>query len=159
MAEVTPRVSPLSTPPGPRPGTAGDPAVVRDHDPDKLCARQMTGDGEMAEADLTTLVSLLDDEHVRSILVATSEAPRSANELSDRCDVSTSSIYRRLDRLADADLVGERTRPRSDGHHETVYVARLERFELTVGDGDLSWELDRRSDDVADQLTRLWGKF
>jgi hypothetical protein len=55
--------------------------------------------------------------------------------------------------------VGERTRPRSDGHHETVYVSRLDRFELTVRDGDLSWEVDRRSDDVADELTRLWGQF
>ena len=106
----------------------------------------------MADVDLATVVSLLDDEHVRSILVA-------ASELGDRCDLSTSSIYRRLDRLTDADLVGERTRPRSDGHHETVYVSRLDRFELTVRDGDLSWGVDRQSDDVADQLTRLWGKF
>ncbi|WP_156105592.1 ArsR/SmtB family transcription factor [Halobellus rufus] len=113
----------------------------------------------MADADLETIVSLLDDHHTRSILVATSETPRSANELSDRCGVSTSSIYRRLDRLTDAELVTERTRPRSDGHHETVYVSRLDRFELTIRDGDLSWEIDRRSDDIADQLTRLWGKL
>ncbi|MFC5369058.1 helix-turn-helix domain-containing protein [Salinirubrum litoreum] len=119
----------------------------------------MTPDGEMAGVDLATVVSLLDDEHVRSILIATSEKPRSANELSDRCGLSTSSIYRRLERLTDADLVTERTRPRSDGHHETVYVSRLDRFELTIRDGDISWEVDRRSDDVADQLTRLWGKF
>lgn len=119
----------------------------------------MTREGEMADVDLATVVSLLDDEHVRSILVATSERPRSASELSDRCGLSTSSIYRRLDRLTDAELVSERTRPRSDGHHETVYVCRLDRFELTVRDGDLSWEVDRESDDVADQLTRLWGKF
>lgn len=119
----------------------------------------MTGESEMANVDLPTVLELLDDEHVRSILVATSETPRSANELSERCGLSTSSIYRRLDRLTDADLVGERTRPRSDGHHETVYVTRLDRFELTIQDGDLAWEVDRQSDDVADQLTRLWGKF
>jgi predicted transcriptional regulator len=119
----------------------------------------MTREGEMADVDLATVVSLLDDEHVRSILVATSERPHSASELSDRCGLSTSSIYRRLDRLTDAELVSERTRPRSDGHHETVYVCRLDRFELAVRDGDLSWEVDRESDDVADQLTRLWGKF
>ncbi|QLG60661.1 ArsR/SmtB family transcription factor [Halorarum salinum] len=119
----------------------------------------MTDEGEMADVDLETVVSLLDDEHVRSMLVATSETPLSANELSEHCGVSASSIYRRLDRLADADLVGERTRPRSDGHHETVYVSRLDRFELAIGDGDLSWDLDRRRDDVADQLTRMWGRF
>lgn len=135
----------------------GPARLAGDHN--KLCTTQMTDDGEMADADLATVVSLLDDEHVRSILVATSERPHSASELGDRCGLSTSSIYRRLDRLTDADLVGERTRPRSDGHHETVYVCRLDRFELTVRDGDLSWGVDRQSDDVADQLTRLWGKF
>ena len=119
----------------------------------------MTDETEMAEPELDTVVALLDDEHVRSILTATSERPRSAAELGERCGLSTSSIYRRLDRLSAADLVEERTRPRSDGHHETVYASRLDRFEVTVRDGELSWELERRSDDVADELTRLWGKF
>jgi len=119
----------------------------------------MTDEREMADRDLDTVVALLGDEHVRSILTATSEHPRSAAELSERCGLSMSSIYRRLDRLSEADLVDERTRPRSDGHHETVYVSRLDRFEVTIRDGDLSWEVERRSDDVADELTRLWGKF
>ncbi|WP_438267188.1 helix-turn-helix domain-containing protein [Halorussus gelatinilyticus] len=113
----------------------------------------------MAEVELATVVSLLDDEHVRSILVATSETPLSANELSERCGISTSSIYRRIDRLSEADLVEEQTRPRSDGHHETVYVSRLDQFELTIRDGELTWSIDRRSDDVADQLTQMWGRF
>jgi predicted transcriptional regulator len=141
------------------PGLAERTPPVPGGNPNRQCSRQMTRDGEMTGLDLDTVVSLLDDEHVRSILIATSEAPRSANELSDRCGLSTSSIYRRLEELTDADLVTERTRPRPDGHHETVYVSRLDRFELTIRDGDLSWEVDRRSDDVADQLTRLWGKF
>ena len=126
---------------------------------ENICTSRMTSQEEMADVELETVVSLLDDEHVRSILTATSETPLSANELSEYCGISTSSIYRRLDRLTAADLVGERTRPRSDGHHETVYVSRLDRFELTIHDGELTWDIDRGSDDVADQLTRLWGKF
>ncbi len=129
------------------------------HEIQNVCTTRMTSEGKMADVDLATVVELLDDEHVRAILAATSDTPLSANELSERCGVSTSPIYRRLDRLTDADLVGERMRPRSDGHHETVYVSRLDRFELTVRDGELHWTLDRDSDDVADQLTRLWGKF
>lgn len=119
----------------------------------------MTGPSVPGDPDLTDLVELLDDEHVRSILTATSAEPLSARELSDRCDVSVSTIYRRLDRLEDADLLGERTRPRSDGHHETVYVSTLERFELTVEDGEMNWELDRRPTDVADELSRMWGNL
>lgn len=119
----------------------------------------MTNEGEMADIDLATVVALLDDDHTRSILVATSDTALSANELSDHCGISTSSIYRRLDQLTDANLVDERTRPRADGHHETVYVSRLDKFELTIRDGNISWDLTRRSDDVADQLTQMWGRF
>ena len=113
----------------------------------------------MTDSDLATILTLLDDEHVRSILAATSERPMSANELGEHCDLSTTSIYRRLDRLRDADLVAEQTRPRSDGHHEAVYVSRLDRFELAVRNGSLSWEIDRQQADIADQLTELWGRF
>lgn len=125
----------------------------------KRCTRQKTYERAMTDPDLATLLALLDDEHVRSILAATSERPMSASELGEHCGLSTTSIYRRLDRLSDVDLVGEQTRPRSDGHHESVYVSRLDRFELTVRDGELSWECDRQHTDVADQLTELWGRF
>jgi predicted transcriptional regulator len=113
----------------------------------------------MNDTDLATVLSLLDDEHVRSILTVTSERPMSATELGEHCGLSKTSIYRRLDRLRDADLVEEQTRPRSDGHHEAVYVSRLDRFELAVRNGSLSWEIDRQHVDVADQLTELWGRF
>ncbi|WP_049935175.1 helix-turn-helix domain-containing protein [Haloplanus natans] len=119
----------------------------------------MTDDSVADDPDLATLVDLLDDEHVRTILAATSAEPLSAAALSDRCGVSTSAVYRRVDRLVDADLLDERTRPRSDGHHDTVYVATLERFELRVVDGAVDWTVDRANRDVADELTRLWGKF
>jgi predicted transcriptional regulator len=120
----------------------------------------MTTDPVAADdPDLSTLVSLLDDEHVRTILAETSADPLSAAELAERCGVSDSAIYRRVDRLEAADLLDERTRPRSDGHHESVYVATLETFELTIRDGELSWTIERTETDVADELTRLWGKF
>lgn len=111
------------------------------------------------DGDLSTVVELLDDDHARSILVATSEQPRSASELSDWRDVSVSTIYRRVDRLLAADLLEEQTRPRPDGHHDTVYVSMLERFELTIQDGSLTWDVEYRGEDVADQLSRLWGNF
>jgi predicted transcriptional regulator len=109
--------------------------------------------------DLATLVDLLDDGHVRTILAATSAEPLSAATLADRCGLSTSAVYRRVDRLTDAGLLDERTRPRSDGHHEAVYVATVERFELVVRDGEMDWTVEHTEADVADELTRLWGKF
>jgi len=147
-------------PPTPAAATRRPPTPARRHN--DLYTRSMTDPTVSGDPDLATVIGLLDDDHVRSILAAASARPLSANQLSDRCDVSVSSIYRRVDRLVEADLLAEWTRPRADGHHETVYVSRLDRFELSVDDGDLSWDLERddaESTDVADELTRLWGKF
>jgi predicted transcriptional regulator len=119
----------------------------------------MTEEAVNGDHDLADVVALLDDEYVRSILVATSTEPLSAKELGEHCDLSVSSIYRRVDGLRDLDLLEERTRPRSDGHHETVYASVLDRFELTIRDGDLEWTVERTDGDVADELSRMWGNF
>jgi predicted transcriptional regulator len=124
-----------------------------------LFHRLMSDESVTDEPDLSTVVGLIEDDHVRTILIATSAEPLSAAELAERCGVSDSAIYRRTDRLVAADLLREQTRPRSDGHHDTVYVAALERFELSISDGDLTWTVERGETDVADELTRLWGQF
>ncbi|MDQ2074063.1 helix-turn-helix domain-containing protein [Haloarcula sp. H-GB4] len=108
---------------------------------------------------LEAVVGLLDDEHVRTILTATSGDALSAKELSERCDVSQATIYRRVERLTAAGLVDERTRPRADGHHDTVYVATLDEVSIRLRNGELRFDLERRGDDVADRLTRLWEDF
>lgn len=111
------------------------------------------------ESPLETVVALLDDDHARAILTATSDEALSAKELSERCDISQATVYRRVDRLTGAGLVTERTRPRADGHHDTVYVASLDELTVRLRDGRLEFELDRRGEDIADRLTRLWEEF
>jgi predicted transcriptional regulator len=111
------------------------------------------------ESELATVVGLLDDEYARAILTATSEEAMSVTELSDACDVSMSTAYRRVEQLSDVGLLVERTRPRPDGHHDEVYIANLDSVEISLRDGELEIDLDRRSTDMADQLTRLWGNF
>lgn len=111
------------------------------------------------DPDLASLIALLDDDSARTILTETSSEPRSATELAEHCDASLSTVTRRLNDLADAGLVEDRTRPRSDGHHDTVYAATLDRFEVRLRDGDLEFELDRTDRDAADELKDLWEKF
>jgi predicted transcriptional regulator len=111
------------------------------------------------ESTLETVVALLDDDHARTILTATSDEALSAKELSERCDISQATVYRRVDRLTDAGLLAERTRPRADGHHDTVYVAKLDELTIRLRDGRLEFELDRVGEDIADRLTRLWEEF
>jgi len=111
------------------------------------------------ETSLDSVVSLLEDDHARGILEATSLDPRSKRELADELDVSLPTVSRRIEHLEDAGLVEEQTRLRSDGHHDSVYVARLDRFEVRLRDGDLEYDLQRMERDMSDELERLWGKF
>ena len=108
---------------------------------------------------LETVAELLDDAYAREILTATSIEPMTATRLSERCDASLSTVYRRTERLVDAGLIDERTRPRADGHHDTVYYATLDSVEVRLRDGELHVEIERERGDVADGLTALWEKL
>lgn len=107
------------------------------------------------DPDIETLAGLLEDETVRVILTETSDQPMSASTLTQRCDASGPTVYRRLERLQAADLVVERTRPDpDDGHHRSVYAANLRRVTVELQDGELHLAVDRR-EDMADRFTRL----
>jgi len=101
------------------------------------------------------LFALLDDEYARTILIATSVEPLSADALADRCDASEPTIYRRIDRLESFDLVTSDQQLDPDGHHYKTYAARLERVTIELADGDLSIDVDL-SEDAADRFTRLY---
>lgn len=107
------------------------------------------------DRDPSELFALLDDEYARTILTETSDRAMSARTLSDRCDASLPTIYRRLDRLKECGLIGERTEIAPDGNHYNIYEARLQRLEVTLEDGDLTVEVTA-DEDVADKFTRLW---
>lgn len=104
------------------------------------------------------MLELLDDEYARAILTETSAEPMSAQTLSERCDASVTTIYRRLDRLQDCDLVEEQLQPQPDGNHYKLYVSRLESFSVAFEDGEMHADLERRDaeEDVADRFTRMW---
>lgn len=109
--------------------------------------------------ELSTVAALLADEHVQRVLAATSVEPHSKRELADACDASLQTVSRRVDDLAAADLLREATRARPDGHHDAVYVATLDRFQVRLRDGDLEVDVARMDRDMTDELQRLWSKF
>ncbi|MFC7141304.1 helix-turn-helix domain-containing protein [Halosimplex aquaticum] len=107
------------------------------------------------DPDLETVAGLLEDETARAILTETSQRPMSASTLAERCDASGPTIYRRLERLRDCDLVVERTEPDpGDGHHRKVYAPNLRRVTVELRDGSFALEIDR-GEDMADRFTRL----
>lgn len=111
------------------------------------------------ESEFETLVGLLDDAYARDVLRETSEEPMTVPEIAERSAASESTLYRRVEALQRADLLSEQTRPRKDGHHESVYSATLQRLSVTLSDGRFEVELDRTDVDAVDRLQRLWSDF
>lgn len=118
----------------------------------------MTGS---ADRDLETIAGLLAKPDVRAILAAVARQPRSTAELTDVADVSRQTVYRRLERLEAAGLVAERTNPRPDGHHESVYTATLRELRVALSAEGFTVEVETEppARDPADELTDLWRSF
>lgn len=114
----------------------------------------MSEDG--ADEELASILSLLEDRYTRTILVETSVESMSAQELADRCDVADSTIYRRIERLQEHDLVAESQVLDSDGHHYKKYRARLDRVTIDLEPGEFSVDVARVEEDPVDRFTRLY---
>jgi len=110
----------------------------------------------MTDDEDAELLSLLDDEYARAILIETSKEPMSADTLTERCDASPPTVYRRIDRLDEHDLVEAEQELDPDGHHYKTYRARLERVSVELSDGEMDVRVDRSDENAADRFTRLY---
>jgi DNA-binding transcriptional ArsR family regulator len=108
------------------------------------------------DSDVREIASLLEDEYAHAILLHTSNQVMSAAELSDACDASPSTIYRRIERLQDHDLLEEQLSLDEDGHHYTTYTARLDRVTIELTDGEFEIEVTYRPENAADRFTDLF---
>ncbi|WP_160135003.1 ArsR/SmtB family transcription factor [Halococcus salsus] len=112
--------------------------------------------------DLASVAAVLDDEYARTILEAARDEPRSADELSEACDASPSTVYRRIERLEATGLLADRQRIDPDGHHHKVYVSRLTRVTVDLGEDGFACTVERDRDpdeDAVDRFTRLYEGF
>lgn len=101
------------------------------------------------EWEAETLFELLGDELARTILALTSVEALSADALSDRCNASQPTVYRRLDELQEYDLLAERTEYDADGNHYKRYECQLQEVCVGVENGSFTTDLRLRHD-VAD---------
>lgn len=85
------------------------------------------------DRDVRTILEALDDDTCRSILEATSEAARTANELSETCNLPLSTAYRKLELLTSTGLLAERTRLSRAGKHASEYVRAVEEVRVSLG--------------------------
>jgi DNA-binding transcriptional ArsR family regulator len=98
---------------------------------------------------------LLADEHSRRILLAADQEPRTAKDLSDICDASLTTVYRRISSLQEHDLLRTHSTVGSDGSHRRQFETTLEELHVTVSDGELALSVETH-DELADNFTSLW---
>lgn len=107
------------------------------------------------DCDVETIGALLADTTARTILRTISNNPMSAHALSEQCDASQPTVYRRLDDLRECGLLVERTKLDPDeGHHRTVYATNLQKIVVFLEDETIDLQIDRQ-EDMADRFTRL----
>ncbi|APW96532.1 transcriptional regulator [Halobiforma lacisalsi AJ5] len=98
---------------------------------------------EEETADAGTVLSALDDDACRAILEATSQEALTATELSDQCDIPTSTAYRKVEKLTDAGLVEEKVRINTSGKHATEYRTCFDDVVVSLADGSVELELTK----------------
>lgn len=107
------------------------------------------------DGDLGEVAELLDDPYARDILAKTSIEPMSARMLSERCDASLPTVYRRVERLQEHDLLIEQQQLDPNGHHYKTYEARFEQVTIELEDGTYSVEITRTEREAADRFSDL----
>jgi Sugar-specific transcriptional regulator TrmB. len=108
----------------------------------------------VTEPDPETVATLLADEAARTILTETVREPRSAAELTETCQVSGPTVYRRLESLERAELIDMETRLDPDGDHYEVYSATLDRAVFDLQPETLDCSVSRR-ERMADRFTDI----
>ncbi len=101
------------------------------------------------------LLSLLGDEHVQTVLSEASERPVSASELSDICGTSPPTIYRRLEKMVEYDLLTEKQQIGTDGNHYKTYRTTVSDLSIALEDGDFEVDINHR-EDAPDRFMTLW---
>jgi len=111
-----------------------------------------------SEPSLEPVLDALNDADCRAI-VAALEEPMTAEEVSEACGIPSSTTYRKLDMLSEADLLAESVEVRSDGHHATRYRTDFEAVTVAlVEDRSLRVSVERPAEDPADRLASMWGE-
>lgn len=112
--------------------------------------------GVERDVSLQAVLTALGDEDCRSIVTALEE-PMTAEEISETCDIPSSTTYRKLDLLSEAELLAESVEVRSDGHHTTRYRTDFETVVVALTeDRTLEVSVERPSEDPADRLASMW---
>ncbi|MFB6310978.1 MAG: ArsR family transcriptional regulator [Salinirussus sp.] len=98
---------------------------------------------------------VIGDSLARKLLVILSEERQDVAELTEVFDASEPTIYRRLDTLADYDLIKVHQEVDEDGHHYKTFETTLQRISLEIEDGGYDIDISLRRS-LVDQFESFW---
>ncbi|UPM44208.1 winged helix-turn-helix domain-containing protein [Halocatena salina] len=105
------------------------------------------------------VLDALDDPDCRAILEET-EQPMTAKELGERCEISTSTLYRKLDLLSTATLVRELHSVHPDRGRITRYQRDIASLNVSITDDDQFDVRINRPERTADErLADMWSEM
>ncbi|WP_435101387.1 helix-turn-helix domain-containing protein [Halarchaeum sp. P4] len=130
-----------------------DPHRTREQD-DTTTEHTADPDVALSTADV---LGALDDADCRAMLEALDE-PRSARDLIERCDIPSSTAYRKLDRLADAGLIAEQSSIQKNFRQVSLYVRTFESINIVAADDTLAVEIESRDGSPSGRLSEMWSQ-
>jgi DNA-binding transcriptional ArsR family regulator len=89
-------------------------------------------------------------------LIETYKQPRSAGKLAEICEVSEPTIYRRVEKLREHELVDGVQKLDPQGHHYEEFVARLDQITIELTEGGFVVRVNRTEKGAADRFTELY---
>ena len=107
------------------------------------------------EQSIEEILDTIGDEHARKVLAAISREPQSAKELSEECDLSLPTVYRRIEMLNEYDLVKDQTLVAEDGNHYKVYESNFESTVISLEDDEYKIRI-YREENLPDRFSQLW---
>lgn len=108
----------------------------------------------MTNEELSDVLKILSDEHSRKILQETMKRPMSADELSDVCNISPQSIYRRTDELSSYGLLDTEMEYDEEGHHFQTYTADPTRIVIGISEENTELSISKQ-EKMADRFSEF----
>jgi DNA-binding transcriptional ArsR family regulator len=87
------------------------------------------------------LFDSLNDEDACAIMKTLDETSLSAKEVSERCELSMSTTYRKLNQLSEVGLLEEQTEITLEGKHLTRFHRCIDTIAITITDNGFELEL------------------
>ncbi len=109
-----------------------------DHDTQTDTPAGRARDGNWRHENPTAVLEQLGDKYTRAAFEAVVDRPRSGDEVAAVTDMSRPTAFRRLNELAELDLLEiEQCIDTDGGHHHKQYRAVVDSFTVTIDDGDI----------------------